>query len=102
MTSLGKTSCLVASRDQVSADISPDSSGDVVVLQLKAGIYYGLNETGARVWQLVQQPCDFGTILDTLLAEYEVDAAQCEADLRVLVEEMVGHGLIEIQDGANP
>jgi hypothetical protein len=102
MPSLTKGSLLVASPDQVSADISPDLSGEVVILQLKDGVYYELNETGARVWQLIQEPCTLGAVLEALLAEYEVDSQQCEADLMMLVEDMAGHGLIEIGDGSDP
>lgn len=92
---------LVASPDQISADISRDLSGDVVILHLKNGVYYELNETGARVWSLIQQPCSFGVVLDTLLAEYDVDAKQCEADLLALVQDMAGRGLVEVSDGSN-
>lgn len=102
MTHVTRASLLVASPDQISADISRDLSGDVVILHLKNGVYYELNETGARVWGLIQQPCSFGTVLETLLAEYDVDAKQCEADLLTLVHDMVGRGLIEVRDGSNP
>lgn len=97
-----RSSLLVASQDQVSADISPDLSGDVVILHLKNGIYYELNETGARIWRLIQTPCSMGTVVDALLSDYEVDPQQCEDDVLVLVKDMVGRGLIEIRDGSNP
>jgi len=102
MTRLTKASLLVAHPDQISADLSPDLSGDVVILHLKDGIYYELNETGARIWELIQQPCSLGTVLDALVADYEVDQQQCEADLLALIEDMVGRGLIEIKDGSSP
>ena len=101
MTNLSKAALLVASPDQVSADLSPDLSGDVVILHLKDGVYYELNRTGARIWSLIQQPCSLGAILDALLAEYEVDAQQCEADLLALLADMVEHGLVEIEDAEN-
>jgi hypothetical protein len=101
ITSLTKASLLVASPDQVSADLSPDLSGDVVILHLKDGIYYELNETGALIWSLIQQPRSLGAVLDALLSDYEVDAQKCEADLLALVQDMVGHGLIEVKDGSN-
>jgi len=102
MNNINKMSLIVASPDQVSADVSPDLSGDIVILQLKAGIYYELNKTGARVWSLAQKPCAFGAILDTLLEEYDVDAQQCEADLMALLKDMISHGLIEIMsDGSD-
>lgn len=99
---LTRASLLAASPDQISADISRDLSGDVVILHLKDGVYYELNETGALVWNLVQQPCSFGAVLDALVADYEVDAQQCEADLLMLVQDMIGRGLIEIKDGSTP
>lgn len=102
MASLSKATLLVASTDQISADVSPDLSGEVVILHLKDGIYYELNETGARIWQLIQQPCALGAVLDALLVEYDVDARQCEADLLALVDDMADRGLIEIADGPNP
>ena len=102
MTHITKSSLLVAHPDQISADVSPDLSGDVVILHLKDGMYYELNETGARIWELIQQPCSVGAILDALLVDYDVDTQQCEADLLVLVGDMVGRGLIEIRDGSNP
>ena len=100
--SLNKTSVVVVSQDQVSADLSPDLSGDVVILDLNNGIYYELNQTGARIWNLIQQPRSVESILDTLLEEYDIDARQCEADLTAVIEDMTKHGLVEIRDGTNP
>lgn len=102
MTILTKASLLVASPDQVSADVSPDASGDVVILHLKDGIYYELNEVGARIWELIQQPCSVQAVLDALLIDYDADAERCEGDLLALVDDMAGRGLIEIKDGPIP
>jgi len=99
---LSDKALLVASQEQVSADVSPDGSGSVVILGLKDGVYYELNETSARIWSLVQHPCTLRGIVDTIVAEYDVETRQCEADVLALVEEMVTRGLIEIQDGSSP
>ncbi len=96
-TPLNKNSVLVASRDQVSADLSSDSAESVVILNLKNGVYYELREVGTHVWNLLQQPCSVQSILDKLLEEYEVDAERCEADLLALTENLAKFGLIEIQ-----
>ena len=101
MANITRSSVLVVSPDQISADISSDSSGDVVILQLKDGIYYQLNETGAHVWNLIQQPSSFEAILESLHSDYDVEKQQCEADLMTLVQELLGHGLIEIKDETN-
>lgn len=96
-TSLNKNSVLVASRDQVSTDLSSQSAESMVILNLKNGVYYELKEVGTRVWNLIQQPRSVQFILDSLLEEYEVDPERCEVDLLTLAEDLVKHGLIEIQ-----
>lgn len=96
-TNLNKNSVLVASQDQVSADLSSDIAGSVVILNLKDGVYYELKEVGTRVWKLIQQPCSVQAILDVLLEVYEVDAEQCKADLFALLEDLASRSLVEIK-----
>lgn len=94
---LDKHSMLVASKDQVAADLSSDSLESIVILSLKDGMYYELKEVAARVWSFIQQPCSIQDVVDKLLEEYEVDVEQCEADLIALAEDLFQRGLIEIQ-----
>jgi hypothetical protein len=94
---LNKNSVLMASQDQVSADLPSDMAESVVILNLKDGVYYELKEVGTRVWNLIQQPTSIQSILEMLLEEYEVDAERCETDLLDLAENLVKVGLIEIQ-----
>lgn len=96
-TNLNKNSVLIASQEQVSADLSSDGNGSVVILNLKDGVYYELKEVGTHVWNLIQQPHSVQFILDKLLEEYEVDAERCEADLLALVENLVKVGLAQIK-----
>jgi hypothetical protein len=51
---IAKTSTVVAAKDQVSCDLA----GEAVILNLKSGIYYGLNPVAARVWSLIQRARD--------------------------------------------
>lgn len=85
---------IVAVRDQVSADLS----GEFVILHLTTGVYHGLDQVGSRVWELIQQPRTFREIYNVLLAEYEVDDATCERDLRELLEQLEKANLIEFLD----
>ena len=94
---LNRNSVLVASRDQVSADLSSNTSGSIVILSLKDGMYYELKEVAARVWDLIQQPRSIQAVLDTLLEEYEVEAGRCEADLIALAEDLSKRGLVQIK-----
>ncbi|MCU0527692.1 MAG: PqqD family peptide modification chaperone [Elainella sp. Prado103] len=80
--------------------ISSDLAGEAVILQLKSGIYYGLNEVGARLWELVQQPQTVADLRDTILSEYEVDAATCLQDIRMILQALMEAELILLQDGS--
>ena len=94
--SLTNNSIIVASQHQVSANLSTDDAGDIVILDINKGIYYELYGVGVRFWELIQQPRTIQAIIDTLLDEYEVNAERCQIDIFVLTEDLAKHGLIEI------
>jgi hypothetical protein len=89
-------SVIAAAPEQVSCDLA----GEAAILNLKSGIYYGLNPVGSRIWELVQQPRSAGEIRATLLEEYDVDAAQCEADLMKLLQDLSDNKLIEVKEAS--
>lgn len=84
---------VVAARDQVSAQLD----GEAVILNLADGVYYGLNPVGASVWTLLEQPRTVAELRDAIVAEYDVDAPTAEADLRALLDELAGRGLVELR-----
>ena len=87
-------STVVAAKDQVSSDLG----GEVAILDLKAGVYYGLDTVGARIWSLIQEPRTVNEIRDILLEEYEVEPERCERDLLVLLQRLADEGIIEVED----
>jgi hypothetical protein len=86
-------STVVAAKDQVSSDLG----GEVAILDLKAGVYYGLDAVGARIWSLIQEPRTVNEIRNILLEEYEVEPERCERDLLVLLQRLANEGLIEVE-----
>jgi hypothetical protein len=86
---------VVVSQDQVSCELG----GEAAILNLKAGVYYGLNEVGARIWKLILEPKRVSEIRDTILEEYQVEPDQCEADVMVLLQDLLDNGLIEDMKG---
>lgn len=77
--------------------IAAEVGGEEVILHLESGIYYGLNPVGSRIWALLQEPRTFSQILETLLAEYDVDATRCQQDLEQILSQLVEAQLIAIQ-----
>jgi hypothetical protein len=88
------TTRVVVVKDQVSANLA----GEAVILNLKSGIYYGLDEVGARIWSLIQQPKSVDEIVAGLLAEYQVEPERCQRDLLALLKQLAAANLIEVQN----
>ena len=82
----------------VQGQVSSDLGGEVAILDLNAGMYYGLNEVGARVWDLVQEPRAVQEIQATILKEYDVAPAHGKQDVLVLLQELADKGLMEVTD----
>ena len=51
-------------------------SGEIVILDLKSESYFGLDEVGARIWQLMQGHGGLQYVFEVMLEEYEVEANQ--------------------------
>ncbi len=76
--------------------------GEAVVLQLDSGVYFGLDEVGALVWERVRRPGGLPTVTDLrdlVLAAFEVDAPTCQEDLLELLVSMQRAGLVEVRGG---
>jgi len=82
----------------VAGQVSTELDGEAAILHLESGIYFGLNEVGARVWQLVQQPRTVAEVRAAVLAEYEVTPEQWAGDLQTLLADLLAHKLIEVRD----
>lgn len=74
-----------------------DLGGEAVLLNLKTGIYFGLDPVGTRIWHLIQDHRSFQEIRDALTEEYEVTKGQCEDDLRRFVGLLQARELIEVR-----
>jgi Coenzyme PQQ synthesis protein D (PqqD) len=85
--------------DQVSGNLGEEA----VILHVTKGVYYGLNEVGATVWNLIQQrPRSVREVCDAVAEEFAVDPDRCEQDVTTLLEKLLDEGLIEVANGSSP
>lgn len=75
-----------------------DLGGEAVVLDPNTGRYYGLNELGARIFELARKPRSVERITQALLQEYEVEADKLRVDLIAFLHEMEQRHLIKVTD----
>jgi len=97
MAIISEISIIVVTKDQVSCDLS----GEAAILNLKSGVYFGLNTVGASIWKLIQEPRTVKEIRDSILKEYDVNPDRCENDILEILQELSTNGLIEILDEKN-
>ena len=74
-------------------------AGEVVLLNLQSGVYYGLDAVGSRVWQLLMQSRGVDDVCATLLDEYDVSAEAVRADVQRLIGELSEKGLVILESG---
>jgi hypothetical protein len=94
--SIALDSVVVASGELVSANLD----GEVVILGFRSSAYYSLDQVGAFVWDLLQQPRKVADLRDAILSEYDIDVARCEQDLIHLLADLAEKGLVDINDSA--
>jgi hypothetical protein len=93
-----KTEISLASRVKINEEVLfQELQGEAVLLNLKSGVYLGLDRVGTRIWNLLQQHPLLQDVRDAILQEYDVSAEQCERDLLRLVGKMKEQGLAEIR-----
>lgn len=85
------------SRVRVNDDVLfQELQGEAVLLNLKTGVYFGLDKVGTRVWQLMGQNEELSGIRTAILYEYDVTEEQCSQDLLDLIGKMQEQELVII------
>lgn len=83
-------------RINIPAHVMAREVGDeTVILDLATGTYFGLDEVGGRIWQLLAQGKTVGEVVATLVGEYEADASVIEQDLLQLMAELERRQLVQ-------
>jgi hypothetical protein len=67
---------------------------EMVLLNLDSGEYFGLNDTGTRVWELLADGRDRDEVVDCLTEEFEVAAEVASSHVATLCDELLRAGLL--------
>lgn len=67
---------------------------DLVALDVDSGDCFGFNSVAAEIWRLLAQPQDFEALRQALTDQYDVDASECEAELRSCLSNLELQGLV--------
>jgi len=74
--------------------------GDFVLMDLAAGLYFGLDPVASHIWQSLSDHGDPALAAEELSRDYEVDPAQALADIERWVAELELKGLVRRRSAA--
>jgi len=86
-------SAIVVVADEV---LSSDLGTEHVLLNLRDGTYYGLENVGSHIWKLVQKPISVAEICNAIVETHEVDEGRCRRDVVNLLGELLKRRLVEL------
>ena len=67
---------------------------ETVLLDLKSGIYFGLDGVGKRIWESVAKGNNLSQAVAIIVAEYNVDEEQAQTDVIEFAKDLVARGLL--------
>ncbi len=90
------------SKLKIPAGVVSQTLGDeAVLLNLKTGMYWGLNRTGAVIWNEISRHGDVQKTLAALCDRYDASEEHLAAALEELLEQLLKEELL-VSDGATP
>ena len=78
--------------------VSRELDGEMVLLNLTTGVYFGLNESGTAMWKLLAELKNPSRIVDALAEDFQASRLQLEEDLSAFLAALREKGLIEDED----
>jgi hypothetical protein len=70
--------------------------GEVVMLSVENGEYYGMDKIAGTIWQFLSVPINFRNLIEKLADRYEVSEEKCSSDTLFFLNKLLDKGLILI------
>ncbi len=68
---------------------------ETILIDLAAGIYFGLDGVGKRIWESIGEGHSLATVATVIATEYEVDEARAQSDVIEFIGELMERGLLK-------
>ena len=75
--------------------------GESVILNVDDDRYYGLDDIGTRIWQVLTECGSLERTFQALKAEYDVDPGTLRRDISGLVDKLTEKGLLDVITDGN-
>jgi len=81
---------------QIEEIVASDIDGETVMMSIENGEYYGLDDIGSRIWELIEKPVKVSNLIDTLLERFDVDRGTCEKDVLKFLNDLNGDNILVV------
>ena len=81
---------IVISKDVLARELA----GEILVLDLRTSLYFGMTDVAARVWQLIEQQRSRDAIVETLASEFDAAPDVIAVEVDAFVEDLLARGLL--------
>ena len=76
--------------------VASEMDGDLVMMSIERGQYFGISGVGSRIWELIDQPMSLKDIAAVIVQEFEVDEAVCRQDVLAFASELLEHKVAKV------
>jgi hypothetical protein len=99
MATLAPDSRIVRRTDLLVNDLSRH---ELVMLDVEAGSYFGLQGVGKLIWEELATPSTPEDLCGRLLDRFEVEETRCRTEVAAFLDTLQEQGLIDVQDPTGP
>ncbi|HEX3009587.1 MAG TPA: lasso peptide biosynthesis PqqD family chaperone [Bacteroidales bacterium] len=77
--------------------VTSNIDGEIVMMSVENGEYYGLDEIGTRIWDLLENSLLVNELVDKLIEEFEVGKEDCTRDTLEFLNDLLSRNLLVVE-----
>lgn len=77
--------------------VTSNIDGEIVMMSVDNGEYYGLDEIGTRIWDLLENPLLVNELVEKLTEEFEVGKEDCTRDTLEFLNDLLSRNLLVVE-----
>lgn len=76
--------------------VSGEVDDEFVMMSIESGKYHLLNETGSRIWELLDEPHTVAELCTILIGEYKISPEICQKQVMDFVSQLISRKIVTI------
>jgi hypothetical protein len=76
--------------------LAAEVDGEIVMMSIEQGRYFGLDDIGSDIWKRLEQPCSFSALVDALAADYDAERGTIASDVTALLTRMAEQDVVRL------